>query len=141
MQAVMALSEYAGPNGMVGGQQIDLSAEKTPIDYETLLCMNRRKTECLMEAACVLGCLAAGKTDFSAAKAYAHAVGMAFQLEDDILDAGEEDQKTTFLSFHTVDEAHALAASLTEEAHKALEHVSGNEILLALADFLAIRQV
>lgn len=141
LQAIQILSAYAGPAGMVGGQQIDLLAENTKIGYETLLKMNRKKTGCLIEAACRLGCLAAGQNDHRAAIAYAQAVGLAFQIEDDILDAGEEDEKTTFLSFMTIEQAHEKAAELTQTAHEALRSLEGREVLDALADYLCTRKV
>lgn len=141
LRAVQILSAAAGPFGMVGGQQIDLLGERSRLDYETLLEMNRRKTGCLIEAACCLGCLAAGQKDHRAALAYARAVGLAFQIEDDILDAGEEDEKTTFLTFMTVAQAHEKAAALTQQAHEALYGLERRETLDALADYLCTRKV
>ena len=143
IKAVSLLSEMAGPHGMVGGQVLDEIGESKRFDYETLLKMNRLKTGCLIRAAAVLGCLAAGadKSKQLAADRYASAVGLAFQIEDDILDDGEEDQKTTFLSFLSREEAHALVQELTEEACRSIAPYPHADTLTALARYLADRQV
>lgn len=140
LKAVQILSENAGAHGMIGGQQMDLSGESRPLSYEQLLKMNGKKTGCLFRAACMLGCLAAGQGDFSAALRYADAAGLAFQLTDDLLDRGQEDEKTTFLSFLSVQEASALADKLTADACGALEGISGNASLIELARFIRCRE-
>ena len=143
LKAVLLLSEMAGADGMIGGQVLDEIGEEKQFDYDTLLKMNRLKTGCLIRAAAVLGCLAAGadREKQLAADRYASAVGLAFQIEDDILDDGEEDQKTTFLSFLNRGEAHALAQKLTEEACLAIAPYPNSDTLTALARYLVDRKV
>ncbi len=158
LAAVRLLSERAGAFGMIGGQMIDLLSENEQPEFELLLKMHRLKTGALMEAACLLGCFAAGITDpddirYQAAAQYADRIGLAFQIVDDRLDvvgSGEvlgkpigsdaESHKTTFLSFMTEDRALDYAKDLTEQAKEAIAHFRGNDTLLWLADYLLSRQ-
>ena len=140
-RAASLLAQMAGPNGMVGGQIIDGIGETEKLSYEMLLKMNRLKTGCLIRCACLLGAYAAGADEEQLRRTavYADAVGLAFQIEDDILDEGEEG-KTTFLTYLTVDEAKEKIAGLTEKAKEAISVYEGAETLTALADYLAGRK-
>ncbi|MCQ2425728.1 MAG: polyprenyl synthetase family protein [Lachnospiraceae bacterium] len=140
-RAASLLAQMAGPNGMVGGQIIDGIGETEKLSYEMLLKMNRLKTGCLIRCACLLGAYAAGADEemIRRTTVYADAVGLAFQIEDDILDEGEEG-KTTFLTYLTVDEAKEKIAALTEKAKEAISVYEGSETLTALADYLAGRK-
>ena len=131
LSATAMLLDAAGAAGMMGGQQIDLAAEKQPVSFDTLLVMHAKKTGALIRAAALLGCYAAGilsEKDPRAldAAAYAEGVGLAFQITDDILDATGDVEilgkkihaddamgKTTFLSFMSVDKAHEYAVQVT----------------------------
>ena len=77
----------------------------------------------------------------AAAEKYAYGIGLSFQIIDDILDAGTEDGKTTFLTFYTVEEAKALAGELTETAINAIKDYEGSEFLIALAENLYSRKI
>jgi len=150
VEAVRLLSAMAGPRGMVGGQVIDLIGDRERLDEETLTRMERMKTGCLIRCAALLGVIAAGysvesddPTDRARTEAicrYAESVGLAFQIEDDILDEGEEESKTTFLTFLTVPQARARVEELTEDAIASLNGFENTEILIALAEFLAGRE-
>lgn len=87
-RATALLAQAAGNDGMVGGQWLDLCYENREISRTQLEEMNRRKTGALLCAACGLGCLAAGadEAQTAAALGYADALGLLFQLTDDILD-------------------------------------------------------
>ncbi|MBF7731006.1 (2E,6E)-farnesyl diphosphate synthase [Pseudomonas sp. N040] len=90
------LSRAAGPAGMVGGQAIDLAAVGRKLDQRALEQMHRHKTGALIEASVQLGALASGKADAASLDAlqdYARAIGLAFQVQDDILDV-ESDTAT-----------------------------------------------
>ena len=90
------LARAAGPAGMVGGQAIDLAAVGRKIDQNALERMHRHKTGALIEASVQLGALASGKADalgLSSLQRYAEAIGLAFQVQDDILDV-ESDTAT-----------------------------------------------
>ncbi|MDO8697363.1 MAG: polyprenyl synthetase family protein, partial [Pseudomonas sp.] len=86
---ISALARAAGPAGMVGGQAIDLGSVGHKLDQTALELMHRHKTGALIEASVSLGALASGKADsatLTALAAYAQAIGLAFQVQDDILD-------------------------------------------------------
>ena len=99
LRCIRVLGENAGMNGMIGGQVLDMLSEHRRISEDELRLLQKLKTGCLLRAACELGCIAAGKTDektLSDARAYGDRLGLAFQIEDDILDIeGEEKQKLT----------------------------------------------
>ncbi|MBQ8175360.1 MAG: polyprenyl synthetase family protein [Clostridia bacterium] len=155
VRAVRCLSEAAGARGMVGGQMMDIRAEKISPDRETLMRLHKRKTGALITAAAELGCIAAGVTDeetLDACRQYAGGIGLAFQIIDDILDRygdtatlgkqtgqDEKDGKTTFLTFADKNEAYSEAELLTDEAKAAIEVFDGSENLLLFADMLLHR--
>ncbi|MCW1938424.1 MULTISPECIES: (2E,6E)-farnesyl diphosphate synthase [Pseudomonas] len=107
LQMIELLSQAAGPAGMVGGQAIDLGSVGLQLDQQALEVMHRHKTGALIEASVALGALASGSTDELALKAllqYARAIGLAFQVQDDILDV--ESDTATLGKTQGKDEAH-----------------------------------
>ncbi len=156
VKAIHLLANMAGPMGMVGGQQIDLLSEGKSIDMDTLKYLHARKTGCLIRCAALLGCLAAGdKCDavkYEAADKYASCIGLAFQIIDDILDkigdeeifgkpigSDEEQNKTTFMTFMSVEQAFEEARKLTEEAKTVIRGFENSDILCDFADYLLKR--
>jgi len=154
--AVAVLSRAAGSFGMIGGQVIDLAGEHKKLSLDTLKKLHAHKTGAMIEVSAVLGCLAAGlalddpRTE--AAKRFARGIGLAFQVVDDVLDvtadaallgkpigSDAENEKTTFLTYFTTDEALDYARAVTEEAKGALAGFAGTEFLLGLADYLVNR--
>jgi geranylgeranyl diphosphate synthase type II len=96
LKMVSTLALAAGPAGMVGGQAIDLGSVGLKLDQAALAFMHRHKTGALIEASVKLGALASGraeKADLNALQVYAQAIGLAFQVQDDILDV-ESDTAT-----------------------------------------------
>jgi geranylgeranyl pyrophosphate synthase len=85
---IQVLAKAAGPAGMVGGQHLDLSAEKGGVDTDGVREIHRMKTAALIEAACELGALAAGASGSArqAAGRFGLALGLCFQAVDDCLD-------------------------------------------------------
>jgi geranylgeranyl pyrophosphate synthase len=85
----LELFRAAGAGGMIGGQALDLEAEHRRLPVEALEEVHRRKTGALIAAACVMGALAAGAPPLrvEALRAYGQAIGLAFQIADDVLDA------------------------------------------------------
>lgn len=144
-RAVKILSENAGANGMCGGQMIDLLGESRKLTYAELIEMNELKTGALMVASSLLGCVAAGVYDdvkkTNAAREYAKNIGLAFQIIDDLLDEGTEDDKTTFLSFMTDDDARKYASELTQKAVDAVKEYDRSEFLCEFADMLLKRSI
>jgi geranylgeranyl diphosphate synthase type II len=95
---VLALAQGAGPAGMVAGQMADLEAETrdaSAATVEALEAIHRRKTGALLRAALKMGALAVGadSTKVEALDAYGHAVGLAFQIVDDLLDVEGDESK------------------------------------------------
>ena len=156
-RAVAYLAGCAGRYGMIGGQVMDLEGEGREMKLEALLKLHSLKTGALISAACVLGALAAGvrfeDPRMEAVVTYAENIGLAFQIVDDILDRtgdvavlgketgmDEEREKTTFLSFYSVDEAQYYADKLTDEAIAAIGEFDDSEILCTLAEWLKDRK-
>jgi len=83
------MCEASGLRGMVAGQWLDLMAEGAPLTRESLADMHRQKTGALIEAACLMGAMAAGASDrvIETLGGYGREVGIAFQIADDLLDA------------------------------------------------------
>ena len=95
LSMVQTLACAAGPAGMVGGQAIDLESVGIALDQAALETMHRHKTGALIEASVTLGALASGtatESQLSALSRYAKAIGLAFQVQDDILDVESDTQ-------------------------------------------------
>lgn len=157
IKAVSVLAEAVASEGMIGGQIIDMRGEKETLDFETLLKLHSKKTGALIMASAKLGCLAAGVDDtdprYKAAEEYASAIGLAFQIIDDILDATADASvlgkntgvdatrnKTTFLSFMSIKDASDYASKLTDAAKKQLFVFNESNTLSDLADYLLVRK-
>jgi geranylgeranyl pyrophosphate synthase len=157
---VVELCRAAGGGGMVGGQVLDLMAEGSQPDEQALDELHGLKTGALLTAALRMGARAAGAQDavLDALDAYGRAVGLAFQITDDVLDAtataealGKKPSdtalgKSTYVSLHGVEEARRRAAGLVARAGEALEAVGlpsdhpPAAPLHALADYAVSRQ-
>ncbi|MCE4072767.1 MULTISPECIES: (2E,6E)-farnesyl diphosphate synthase [Pseudomonas] len=157
LDMLMILTRAAGSAGMVGGQAIDLESVGRKIDQAALETMHRHKTGALIEASVQLGALASGRANTDALEAlrrYAEAVGLAFQVQDDILDVESDtatlgktqgkDQahdKPTYPALLGLDEAKAYALALRDQALAALEGFADSaEPLRALARYIVERR-
>ncbi len=153
---VAELARAAGAAGMAGGQAIDLAAVGTAPDIAALENMHRRKTGAMLRASVRLGALAGqplGAAELAALDAYAHAVGLAFQVVDDILDvegdaatmgktAGKDSaqNKPTYVSLLGLAESRRLAAQMHERAREALAPLGARAARLAqLAELIVNR--
>ena len=135
IRCVKILSSAAGAAGMVGGQQADMYFEGKEATEEELRRLQRGKTGKLIMAACALGAVAGGKSEYlSAASEFGERVGLAFQIEDDILDltgtleelgkspkSDIKNNKTTFLSLYGIERCKAIIEEETELALKAIK--------------------
>ena len=145
-KAAKVLAEKSGLLGMVGGQTIDIMSEGKEPDLDTLRVMDEKKTACLIEAACMMGCICAGADEkkVAAAEHYAHSVGLAFQIVDDILDvtsttdelgkpvgSDTDNEKSTYVALLGIDRCRELADELTADAVKALSEFDGDTGVLA----------
>jgi geranylgeranyl diphosphate synthase type II len=155
LTAIRKLSQYAGMDGMIGGQTIDLMYENKTANIETLREICSLKTGALIIAACEIGCILADADDdkVNAAKSYAENLGLAFQIVDDILDVvGSEEKlgkpihsdiennKSTFVSLLGIERCRELVGELTDKAKSALD-IFGEDAneLKELADYLCNR--
>jgi geranylgeranyl diphosphate synthase type II len=143
-------------NGMIGGQVIDLEAEHKKPDTETLEYIHRSKTAALITASVVSGGIYAGASDEQVEylRRYGQAIGLAFQIVDDILDvtqtseqlgktAGKDiaSEKATYPALFGIEKSRQKAASLLHSASQALEKIQGQgNVLRALAQFLIERE-
>lgn len=136
---ISALARAAGPAGMVGGQAIDLGSVGQRLDQGALETMHRHKTGALIEASVCLGALASGRSDatsLDALQRYARAIGLAFQVQDDILDV--ESDTATLGKTQGKDQAHdkpTYPALLGLDAAKVYAIELRDQALNALAPF------
>jgi farnesyl diphosphate synthase len=151
------LAQAAGSHGMCGGQAIDCAAVGQALTLQELEHMHNLKTGALLEAAVMLGAWA-GKTLLAAESlalhAYSQAIGLAFQVVDDILDATADSatlgktagkdaahNKPTYVSLLGLDASLALAEKLRQDAHSALlPFGDGATRLRELADLIVQRK-
>ena len=155
-EGLAVLGQKSGACGMIGGQTLDLAAEKITPDEEMLLQINRGKTSALIQAACVMGCVAAraDETKKQAASAFGEALGITFQLTDDLLDvrgdetklgkpigSDEKQNKTTFVALLGVSATEQRAKEENERGKEALSCFGPEkEELFLLADWLLERE-
>lgn len=156
LKIVRELANASGSTGVVGGQVEDMRGEHLPPDEERLRYIQRHKTGDLIVCACRMGVLAAGgaPTALDAATRHAAAIGEAFQIADDLLNAtSTADQlgkavgtdaareKTTALSVYGMAGAKRRLQDLTDSAMEALAGFSGDTApLAALARHIAARK-
>ena len=150
-------SEYAGINGMIGGQMIDIESENKKIDLETLKYIHSHKTGKLIklpiEIACIIANVEKDKREFL--EEYADLIGIAFQVKDDILDVeGTFEElgkpvgsdidlhKATYPSILGMEESKKILNDTVEKAKEIIKNKFGEEkgkILISLADFIKNR--
>lgn len=156
LRMISILANASGAGGMAGGQALDLAAEGQQLDLNALEKIHRHKTGCLITASVKMGALLAPEvteSQLKALEAYGDAVGLAFQVQDDILDViGEtstlgkqrgadlELQKATYPGLLGLEQAQAFAKALNEDAQKALSMFDNRaQPLRALAEFVVSR--
>jgi geranylgeranyl diphosphate synthase type II len=157
LRMIRTLARAAGSAGMVGGQAIDLGSVGHKLDQTALELMHRHKTGALIEASVSLGAFASGNADstaLAALAAYAQAIGLAFQVQDDILDVESDTatlgkrqgadiarDKPTYPALLGLDTAKAYALALRDQALSALQAFDASaEPLRALARFIVERR-
>jgi geranylgeranyl pyrophosphate synthase len=150
------LASYSGCSGMVAGQAIDLAATGQTLSLEQLKTMHRHKTGALIEAAVLMGAIATGaatEQQLAVLKQFAADIGLAFQIQDDILDVessteqlGKQqgsdaaNQKSTYSSIMGLEEARAEAATLYQQSVASLDiFAERTDPLRQLASFIVNR--
>lgn len=144
LKALKILAENIGPEGMLGGQVIDLESENTDISYEKLVYLQNCKTGALIKAACLIGNVVGNGGNETALENYAENIGLAFQIRDDVLDvestadvlgkpigSDEKSNKSTFVTHFGTENAKKKVAELSEKAAMSVENT--NEYGAALA--------
>jgi len=153
LEMVRTLAQAAGSRGMAGGQQIDLAATGKQLSVAELEFMHIHKTGSLIGAAVKLGALCGGECPRELER-FAHRIGLAFQVVDDVLDAeastatlgktaGKDSKqgKPTYVSAMSLADARALAEELRGEAQAALQGLGARARRLGeLADFIVLRK-
>ena len=152
IRAVEVLANCAGELGMVGGQVLDMMSEQRQCTEQEVLDIQSRKTGALIKAGCLLGVLAGqGSTEqFHAAAEFAHHLGLAFQIRDDMLDVignaeelgkavGVDTAKNTFVQLYGLEKCDALVHVHTDAAKGSLNAFANPLFMLELADALVGR--
>ncbi len=155
-KALQILSKKAGIYGMIGGQVVDVESEGQPLSREKLDFIYRLKTSALIEAAMMVGAVLAGASDeeVAAIERVANDVGLAFQIQDDILDvtstlevlgkpihSDDKNNKTTYVTLEGLDKAKKDVEEISERALStmaSLEHK--NAFLEGLIRMLITRE-
>lgn len=135
-QAMLVLARKAGIYGMIGGQVVDVESEGTVIDKEKLDFIHLHKTSALLESAMVIGAILAGgnKEEQSLVEKAAGKIGLAFQIQDDILDitstteelgkpvgSDEKNGKNTYVAFEGLEKSKEDVKKISESAMEDLQ--------------------
>lgn len=152
---IREIARASGVNGMAGGQILDLDAEDTPVDLAGLQAIHRLKTGALIRCAVRVGAMLGGASPdaLDAITRYGEAIGLAFQIADDVLDvigteaaigkrvgSDERSHKSTYPSLVGIEESQRLAQVAVDEALAALSSFGGEaDHLRALASYIIER--
>ncbi|MGN0438815.1 MAG: polyprenyl synthetase family protein [Lachnospiraceae bacterium] len=144
-RALGVLAKNPGIYGMIGGQVADVELTGTRLSKEQLAFIYDNKTGALIEASVLIGALLAGVDDgiIDKLKKVAYNIGMAFQIQDDILDetatfeelgkpihSDEKNEKVTYVTIHGLEKAKEEVARLSEEAIDILDELDGDDAFL-----------
>ncbi|MCI6465125.1 MAG: polyprenyl synthetase family protein [Faecalicatena sp.] len=145
-KAMQILAKKAGIYGMIGGQVVDVKSTKTTVSGEVLDFIYKLKTGALIESSMMIGAVLAGadEAQVKTIEEIAGMVGLAFQIQDDILDvistaevlgkpihSDEKNEKTTYVTWKGLDEAKALVEQISMEAIQKLESLNPPDMYLA----------
>lgn len=158
-RAFAVLAKKAGVYGMVGGQVVDVESEKSddcPITREKLDFIYRLKTGALIESSMMIGAILAGASsdEISRVEQIAAKLGLAFQIQDDVLDvtsslevlgkpvgSDEKNNKATYVTFEGLDKAVSDVERISKEAEKLLDDLGYNDAFLKeLFEYLIHRE-
>ncbi len=155
-KAFQVLAKKSGIYGMIGGQAVDVQNEGTSISADMLDFIYRLKTGALLEASMMAGAILAGADDeqVSLAEQAAGKAGMAFQIQDDILDVSgtfeelgkpigsdAKNSKTTYVTLYGIEAAQSQVQKLTQEARQCMDRLPVRNVFLnRLLRYLAVRR-
>ena len=158
VEIVRLTSSYAGINGMIGGQMIDIESENKKIDMKTLKYIHKNKTGKLLRLPIEIGCVISetSKDIREKLEKFADLIGLAFQIKDDILDiegdfetlgkpigSDAELNKSTYPSLIGLDESKKLLQEIVDEAKNIIKENFSEEkgkMLIELTDYIAFRK-
>ncbi len=155
-ECLKILAKKAGIYGMIGGQVVDVMSEEKQIDMETLLFIHRNKTSALIQSSMMIGAVMAGasKEDVEKIEKIGEDIGLAFQIQDDILDvtssleilgkpvlSDEKNEKTTYITLEGLEKS---KKDVEEISHRAIEGLKSfereNQFLNELVEMLIHRE-
>lgn len=155
-EALKILAGKAGIYGMIGGQVVDVMSEEKKIDMETLLFIHRNKTSALIQSSMMIGAVLAGasKEDVEKIEKIGEDIGLAFQIQDDILDvtsslevlgkpvhSDEKNEKTTYITLEGLEKSRK---DVEEISHRAIDGLRSfereNQFLNELVEMLIHRE-
>lgn len=155
-KALKVLSNKAGIYGMVGGQVVDVLSENQPIGMDTIKYIHENKTAAMIESSLMIGAILAGakENEVSLMEQVGSDVGLAFQIQDDILDvtstqevlgkpigSDEKNGKTTYLTLVGLEQARIDVKEISERAINNVKSLSNkNDFLVELIDSLITRE-
>ena len=156
VKAMNMLAVSSGTEGMIGGQIVDMESEGKDITLDELKYLHLNKTGAIIRSACTVGALMGGASDgeIKAVDEFAQNLGVAFQIQDDILDvtgdekelgkpigSDAEENKNTYVKLVGLEKSKELAKEYSEKAKKSLEMFGEKaEFLINLTDYLIDRK-
>ena len=156
IKALKVMSRKTGLYGMLGGQSVDVENDGKPMSREMINYIYENKTSALIEGSMMAGAILGGASaeEVAVVEKAASGIGLAFQIQDDILDvtstaeelgkpihSDEKNHKTTYVTLMGIDKASQQVAELSEEAVKLLEGLNKkNEFLFTLVKELVGRR-
>jgi geranylgeranyl diphosphate synthase type II len=156
IRALRVMAEKTGIHGMLGGQSVDVENDGKPLEKEMLDYIYRNKTSALIEASMMTGAILAGadEHEVSVVEKAAGNIGLAFQIQDDILDvtstdeelgkpvhSDEKNNKVTYVTLFGIEKASEQVEMLSEKAVELLKSLNkNNEFLYLLIEKLIKRR-
>lgn len=154
-KALNVFGTKAGIFGMIGGQVVDVEKTGQPLTEEEIAFIYELKTCALLEASMMIGAILGGATEEELiyVERMARGIGMAFQIQDDILDltgdeaklgkplhSDEKNQKTTYVTLHGLEASSGEVKKLSAEAVELAKKINGTEFLQELITYLTVRE-
>lgn len=156
MKAINILSVSSGTEGMIGGQIVDMLSEGKTITPDELRYLHLNKTGAIIRSACVIGAVmsGAGEEEIKVVDGFAQNLGIAFQIQDDILDvtgteeelgkpigSDAEENKNTYVSLMGLERSKELAEEYSDSAKKSLDIFGSKaDFLKQFTDYLTDRR-
>ena len=154
-KALKVFGKKAGIFGMIGGQVVDVEKTGQPLEEEEIAFIYELKTCALLEASMMIGAILGGASEkeLELVERMAKNIGMAFQIQDDILDligdeaklgkpvgSDEKNEKTTYVTLHGLEASSAEVKKLSAEAVELAKQMNASEFLQELITYLTVRE-